>query len=174
MIFLIDTNCDIVKEMELSERIAELEALKSSGQISQQEFDVLVSLAQTQNAKSVEQPPVLLEESGSENTQTESERASSIFSPKKGLIVFAAIVLLAFAFKSTQQSDPKESKEYKQLLKRKTELLATKTERLLTKTDLEGKIGDVDELQTDVNMYIDGVERWKQRISDVNSLGITG
>lgn len=160
--------------MELSERIAELEAMKSGGQISQQEFEVLVSLAQTQNIKSAEQPPVLLEQNDSENAQTETKGSSSTFSTKKGLIVFAAIVLLAFAFKSTQQGDPKDSKEFKQLLQQKTDLLAKKAERLLTKTDLEGKIGDVDKLQADVNEYTDGVERWKQRISDVNSLGITG
>ena len=160
--------------MELTERIAELEAMKSGGQISQQEFEVLVSLAQTQNAKSVEQSPVLLEENESENAQSETKGSSSTFSSKKGLIVFSAIVLLAFAFKSTKRGDPKDSTEYKQLLQQKTELLAKKDERLLTKTDLEGKIGDVDKLQADVNEYTDGVERWRQRISDVNSLGITG
>lgn len=160
--------------MKLSERIAELEAMKSGGQISQQEFEVLVSLAQTQNAEPMGQSPVLLEQNDSKNAQSKPKGSSSTFSPKKGLIVFAVIVLLAFAFKSTQQGDPKDSKEFKQLLQRKTELLAKKAEHLLTKTDLEGKIGDVDKLQADVNEYTDGVERWKQRISDVNSLGITG
>ena len=160
--------------MELSERIAELEAMKSGGQISQQEFEVLVSLAQTQNTKSAEQPSVLLEQNDSENAQSKPKGSSSTFSPKKGLIVFAAIVLLAFAFKSTQQGDPKDSKEYKQLLQQKTQLLAKKAIRLLTKTELEGKIGDVDRLQSDIDEYTGVVERWKQRISDVNSLGITG
>jgi len=166
--------------MELSERIAELEAMKSGGQISQQEFEVLVSLAQTQNTESAEQPPVLLEQNDSEHAQTETKGSSSTFSSKKGLIVFAAIVLLAFAFKSTR--DPKDSSEYKRLLQQKKELLITKAglEGKITKdlvklqSDLEGKIGDVDKLQADVNEYTDGVERWRQRIGDVNSLGITG
>ena len=165
--------------MKLSARIAELEAMMSSGQISQQEFDVLVSLAQTQNAKSMEQSQVLLEENNSENAQSKTEGSSSIFSTKKVLTIFVVIVFLVFAFKSTR--DPKESTEYKKLLQKRTELLAKKAD-LESKTadlvklqsDLEGKTGDLVKLQSDVDDYTDRVEGWKQRISDLNSLGITG
>ena len=102
--------------MKLSARIAELEAMMSSGQISQQEFDVLVTLAQTQNAKSMEQSQVLLEENNSEKAQSEPEESSSMFSTKKVLTTFVVIILLVFAFNSTR--DPKESTEYKKLLQK--------------------------------------------------------
>ena len=150
--------------MELSARIAELEAMMSSGQISQQEFDVLVSLAQTQNAKSMEQSQVLLEENNSENAQSESEGSSSMFSTKKVLTIFVVIILLVFAFNSTR--DPKESTEYKQLLEKRTELLAKKAA-------LESKPADVVELQSYVNDYTERVDAWKRRINDVNSLDIS-
>ena len=150
--------------MELSARIAELEAMMSSGQISQQEFDVLVTLAQTQNAKSMEQSQVLLEENNSENAQSESEGSSSMFSTKKVLTIFVVIILLVFAFNSTR--DPKESTEYKQLLEKRTELLAKKAA-------LESKPADVVELQSYVNDYTERVDAWKRRINDVNSLDIS-
>ena len=150
--------------MKLSARIAELEAMMSSGQISQQEFDVLVTLAQTQNAKSVEQSQVLLEENNSENAQSESEGSSSMFSTKKVLTIFVVIILLVFAFNSTR--DPKESTEYKQLLEKRTELLAKKAA-------LESKAADVVELQSYVNDYTERVDAWKRRINDVNSLDIS-
>lgn len=150
--------------MKLSARIAELEAMMSSGQISQQEFDVLVTLAQTQNAKSVEQSQVLLEENNSENAQSESEGSSSMFSTKKVLTIFVVIILLVFAFNSTR--DPKESTEYKQLLEKRTELLAKKAA-------LESKPADVVELQSYVNDYTERVDAWKRRINDVNSLDIS-
>ena len=147
--------------MKLSARIAELEAMMSSGQISQQEFDVLVTLAQTQNAKSMEQSQVLLEENNSENAQSESEGSSSMFSTKKVLTIFVVIILLVFAFNSTR--DPKE---YKQLLEKRTELLAKKAA-------LESKPADVVELQSYVNDYTERVDAWKRRINDVNSLDIS-
>ena len=150
--------------MELSARIAELEAMMSSGQISQQEFDVLVTLAQTQNAKSVEQSQVLPEENNSEKAQSEPEGSSSMFSTKKVLTIFVVIILLVFAFNSTR--DPKESTEYKQLLEKRTELLAKKAA-------LESKPADVVELQSYVNDYTERVDAWKRRINDVNSLDIS-
>ena len=150
--------------MKLSARIAELEAMMSSGQISQQEFDVLVTLAQTQNAKSMEQSQVLLEENNSEKAQSEPEGSSSMFSTKKVLTTFVVIILLVFAFNSTR--DPKESTEYKQLLEKRTELLAKKAA-------LESKAADVVELQSYVNDYTERVDAWKRRINDVNSLDIS-
>ena len=150
--------------MKLSARIAELEAMMSSGQISQQEFDVLVTLAQTQNAKSVEQSQVLPEENNSEKAQSEPEESSSMFSTKKVLTTFVVIILLVFAFNSTR--DPKESTEYKQLLEKRTELLAKKAA-------LESKTADVVELQSYVNDYTERVDAWKRRINDVNSLDIS-
>jgi hypothetical protein len=150
--------------MKLSARIAELEAMMSSGQISQQEFDVLVSLAQTQNAKSTEQSQVLLEENNSENAQSETEGSSSILSIKKVLTIFVVIVILVVAFKFTR--DPKESTEFKNLLQKRTELLAKKT-------DLESKTADVVKLQFYVNDYMERIDAWKRRINDVNSLGIS-
>ena len=150
--------------MKLSARIAELEAMMSSGQISQQEFDVLVSLAQTQNAKSMEQSQVLLEENNSENAQSETEGSSSILSIKKVLTIFVVIVILVVAFKFTR--DPKESTEFKNLLQKRTELLAKKT-------DLESKTADVVKLQFYVNDYTERIDAWKRRINDVNSLGIS-
>ena len=84
--------------MELSERIAELEAMKSGGQISQQEFEVLVSLAQTQNIKSAEQPPVLLEQNDSENAQTETKGSSSTFSTQFSTTSFVVILEAVFNF----------------------------------------------------------------------------
>ena len=150
--------------MKLSARIAELEAMMSSGQISQQEFDVLVTLAQTQNAKSMEQSQVLLEENNSEKAQSEPEESSSMFSTKKVLTTFVVIILLVFAFNSTR--DPKESTEYKQLLEKRTELLAKKAA-------LESKAADVVELQSYVNDYTERVDAWKRRINDVNSLDIS-
>ena len=149
--------------MDLSARIAELEALKSGGQISQEEFDALVSLAQNQNAQSGQQT----EQKTPDSSQSSAGLPSANISAKKGLIAVAVIVLIVFAFKSTRQSDPMESKEYKALLQQKSELLAKKT-------DLEGKTGDVDKLQADIDDYTQRVERWKLRISDVNSLGIAG
>jgi hypothetical protein len=150
--------------MKLSARIAELEAMMSSGQISQQEFDVLVSLAQTQNAKSMEQSQVLIEENNSENPQSETGGSSSIFSIKKVLTIFVVIVFLVVAFKFTR--DPKESTEFKNLLQKRTELLAKKT-------DLESKTADVIKLQSYVNDYTERIDAWKRRINDVNSLGIS-
>jgi hypothetical protein len=150
--------------MKLSARIAELEAMMSSGQISQQEFDVLVSLAQTQNAKSMEQSQVLLEENNSENAQSETEGSSSILSIKKVLTIFVVIVILVVAFKFTR--DPKESTEFKNLLQKRTELLAKET-------DLESKTADVVKLQSYVNDYTERIDAWKRRINDVNSLGIS-
>jgi hypothetical protein len=150
--------------MKLSARIAELEAMMSSGQISQQEFDVLVSLAQTQNAKSMEQSQVLLEENNSEHAQSETEGSSSIFSIKKVLTIFVVIVFLVVAFKFTR--DPKESTEFKNLLQKRTELLAKET-------DLESKTADVVKLQSYVNDYTERIDAWKRRINDVNSLGIS-
>ena len=150
--------------MKLSARIAELEAMMSSGQISQQEFDVLVTLAQTQNAKSVKQSRALLEENNSENAQSEPEGSSSMFSTKKVLTTFVVIILLVFAFNSTR--DPKESTEYKQLLEKRTELLAKKAA-------LESKAADVVKLQSYVNDYTERVDAWKRRINDVNSLDIS-
>jgi hypothetical protein len=150
--------------MKLSARIAELEAMMSSGQISQQEFDVLVSLAQTQNAKSMEQSQVLIEENNSENPQSETGGSSSIFSIKKVLTIFVVIVILVVAFKFTR--DPKESTEFKNLLQKRTELLAKKT-------DLESKTADVIKLQSYVNDYTERIDAWKRRINDVNSLGIS-
>ena len=150
--------------MKLSARIAELEAMMSSGQISQQEFDVLVTLAQTQNAKSVKQSRALLEENNSENAQSEPEGSSSMFSTKKVLTTFVVIILLVFAFNSTR--DPKESTEYKQLLEKRTELLAKKAA-------LESKPADVVELQSYVNDFTERVDAWKRRINDVNSLDIS-
>jgi hypothetical protein len=136
----------------------------SSGQISQQEFDVLVSLAQTQNAKSMEQSQVLIEENNSENPQSETGGSSSIFSIKKVLTIFVVIVFLVVAFKFTR--DPKESTEFKNLLQKRTELLAKKT-------DLESKTADVIKLQSYVNDYTERIDAWKRRINDVNSLGIS-
>ena len=150
--------------MKLSARIAELEAMMSSGKISQQEFDVLVTLAQTQNAKSMEQSQVLLEENNSEKAQSEPEGSSSMFSTKKVLTTFVVIILLVFAFNSTR--DPKESTEYKQLLEKRTELLAKKAA-------LESKTADVVKLQSYVNDYTERVDAWKRRINDVNSLDIS-
>lgn len=150
--------------MKLSARIAELEAMMSSGQISQQEFDVLVTLAQTQNAKSVKQSRALLEENNSEKAQSEPEGSSSMFSTKKVLTTFVVIILLVFAFNSTR--DPKESTEYKQLLEKRTELLAKKAA-------LESKAADVVKLQSYVNDYTERVDAWKRRINDVNSLDIS-
>jgi hypothetical protein len=150
--------------MKLSARIAELEAMMSSGQISQQEFDVLVSLAQTQNAKSMEQSQVLIEENNSENPQSETGGSSSIFSIKKVLTIFVVIVFLVVAFKFTR--DPKESTEFKNLLQKRTELLAKET-------DLESKTADVVKLQSYVNDYTERIDAWKRRINDVNSLGIS-
>lgn len=164
---LLDVKSDIIRNMKLPERIAELEGMKSSGAISQQEFDVLVSLAQTQTSESAGPSAVVLEQNNSIQAQAEPKKSSSTFSIKKGLIVSAALVILVLAFKSTQQSEPKDSKEYKELLQKKTELLAKKTE-------LESKTGDADLLQYDVDDLTSRVERWKQRINDVNSLGIAG
>ena len=149
--------------MDLSARIAELEALKSGGQISQEEFDALVSLAQNQNAQSGE----LTEKQKLDSSQSSAELSSANFSIKKGVIALAVIALLVFAFKSMSQGNPMESKEYKALLQQKSELLATKT-------DLESKTGDIDKLQAEIDDYTQRVERWKLRISDVNSLGIAG
>lgn len=149
--------------MNLSDRIAELEALKSGGQISQEEFDVLLSLAQKQNIQSGEQT----EHKTPDSSQSSAELSSANISVKKGLIAASVIVLIVIAFRFTRQGDPVESKEYKALLQQKSELLATKT-------DLESKTGDVDKLQADIDDYTQRVERWKLRISDVNSLGIEG
>jgi ATP-dependent Zn protease len=149
--------------MDISARIAELEALKLGGQISQEEFDVLLSLAQNQNAQSSEQT----DQKTSDNSESNTEQSSSNFSIKKALIAVAVIVLLVFAFISTRQGEPMDSKEYKALLQQKSELLATKT-------DLESKTGDVDKLQTEIDDYSERVELWKSLVSDVNSLGIEG
>jgi uncharacterized protein YlxW (UPF0749 family) len=149
--------------MDLSARIAELEALKSGGQISQEEFDALVSLAQNQNTQSGEQ----IEQKTSDSPQSSAELSSANISVKKGLIAVAVIALLVFAFSSMRQGDPMESKEYKALLQQKSELLSLKS-------NLESKTGDIDKLQTEIDDYTERVEGWKLRISDVNSLGISG
>jgi hypothetical protein len=149
--------------MDISARIAELEALRSLGKISQHEFDALVSLAQNQNAQSFEQT----EQKTSDGSESNTEMSSANISVKKGLIAAAVIVLIVIAFRFTRQGDPLESKEYKALLQQKSELLATKT-------DLESKTGDVDKLQTEIDDYSERVENWNLRISDVNSLGIEG
>ena len=152
--------------MNLSERKAELETMKSSGQISQQGFDALVNIAQSQTPESVEQSAEIPRQDNSIKAQVEPEKPSLTFSPKKGLIIFVALAILVLAFKSTQQSDPKDSQEYKELIQQKTELLAKKAE-------LESKTGDVDELQDDIDGYGSIVENLERLISDVNSLGIT-
>ena len=153
--------------MDISSRIAELEALRSLGKISQQEFEVLLELAQNQNSSANTQNFVQAEKEPTEISSSETEIQTASFSPKRILIAIGLIVLLVLFFRVTRQGDPIESKQYKELLKQKASLLDTKS-------DLEGQTGDADDLQAEIDDYTQKVEGWKLRISDVNSLGISG
>ena len=145
--------------MDISTRIAELEALKTNGQISQQEFDVLISIAREQGVESLGKK---LDSSQTNSLEIPTSETASLFSTsslKKGLIVIAAIVLLIFALRTTRQGDPLESEAYKQLLQQKEKLLAVKT-------DLESKLEQIDDWTADII-------RRNLRVKALNDLGIT-
>lgn len=87
--------------MGLSERIAELEKLKSDGRISEDEFRLLVSVALkdvSETEKVVATPSII------------PESKSSIKSNKVGLIAVVLIVLAVVAFKVMQPSSSPPNK----------------------------------------------------------------
>lgn len=145
--------------MDISTRIAELEAFKTNGQISQQEFDVLISIAREQGVESLGKKLDSSQTNTSEIQTSKTDASTSVSSLKKGLIVIAAIVLLIFALRTTRQGDPSESEAYKKLLQQKEELLAVKT-------DLESKLEQIDN-------WTDDLIRRNLRVKALNDLGIT-
>lgn len=141
--------------MDINERLAELEKLKAESRISEDEYKLLVSLAQKEN-------------SPAENSLTaplaSSEDKPSSLSVRTGLIALGVIVLAAVAFKVLIPGDPIKSNDYKNLVKQKSELISKKTE-------LEAQLMAIPSVQPEIEDYVIKVERWKDVLSQIEGLG---
>ena len=144
-----------LKFVDNKERLAEIEKLKAESRISEDEYKLLVSLAQKEN-------------SAAENSLTAplatSEDKSSSQSLRTGLIAVGVIVLAVVAFKFLIPGDPIKSNDYKNLVKQKAELISKKT-------DLEAQLLANPSVQPEIEDYVIKVERWKDVLSQIEGLG---
>ena len=141
--------------MDLTERLAELNSLKAESRISEDEYKLLVSLAQKENQATenlVVTPGAF------------SEERPSAMTVKSGLVAVGVIILAVVAFRFLQPGDPIESKEYKDLITQKAELNTKKTE-------LETQIAAVPDVQSEIDESAIKVERWKEALTQIEGLG---
>ena len=141
--------------MDFIERLAELNSLKAESRISEDEYTLLVSLAQKESQAT---------ENSVEKAVAFSGDKPSSMTVKSGLIAVGVIVLAVVGFRILQPGDPIESKEYKDLITQKAELITKKTE-------LETQIAAVPDVQAEIDESAIRVERWKEALTQIEGLG---
>lgn len=149
--------------MGLAEQIAELTERLNRGQITESEYSSLVQDATRHASTGSSDSDVVPETSGTSSVST----ATSTISPKKLLAGIVILFLVFVGFRVTRPGNPVESKEYKELLQRKSSLESSKS-------DLEKRLKDSESVQQEVDKYRGLVADWKAAIEEINGLGVDG
>lgn len=155
--FTVDSTLITIPNVELNARLDELRRLKDSGLISDSEYSALVELAHTQSQIAI---PV---------SSTEKSSSEARLNKKQKLIlagVISGVLIFFFAIRFTASGDPKDSKEYKELLFRKEELVGKKA-------DLQKELNGLRDVTTEITDYREKVERWRAALEEVKSRGLS-
>ena len=121
--------------VENNERREQLEQLRAENRITEQEFANLIQASE----------PVAT----SQESQSEPEVKKTLVSPKKMLILGSALLLVVLVVLLVRPGNPLESKEYKELLDKKTALETQKTtleSQLQSLPDISAEIARLDKI----------------------------
>jgi len=137
--------------MNIADRLQELDLMRKNGSITDEEFLALVSQAT---------------ESASLNVTSKSKNALKGFSKKNqitaGVLLVGSVVVIAAVLLS-RPGNPVESDDYKKLLEKRSALLATKG-------DLTKKTKDATDLQAEVSLYEEKLQKNYLLLADVKEL----
>lgn len=125
--------------MESNERREQLEQLRAEGRITEQEFANLIHASESVPA--------------SQESQSEPLIIKTQVSPKKMLILGSAVLLVVVVVLLTRPGNPLESKEYKELLDKKTALETQKS-------SLESQIQSLPDVSAEIADYERRVVNW--------------
>ena len=125
--------------MESNERREQLEQLRAEGRITEQEFANLIHASESVTA--------------SQESQSEPLIIKTQVSPKKMLILGSAVLLVVVVVLLTRPGNPLESKEYKELLDKKTALETQKS-------SLESQIQSLPDVSAEIADYERRVVNW--------------
>ena len=128
--------------VESIERRKQLEQLRVEGRITEQEFTNLIQASESGTA--------------SEESQSEPEVKKTLVSPKKMLILGSAVLLVVVVVLLARPGDPLESKEYKELLDKKSSLEAKKSN---LETTLQS-FRDASEISVEISDYERRLVNW--------------
>jgi hypothetical protein len=128
--------------VESIERRKQLEQLRVEGRITEQEFTNLIQASESVTA--------------SEESQSEPEVKKTLVSPKKMLILGSAVLLVVVVVLLARPGDPLESKEYKELLDKKSSLEAKKSN---LETTLQS-FRDASEISVEISDYERRLVNW--------------
>lgn len=124
--------------MESDERREQLEQLRAEGRITEQEFANLIQASESVTA--------------SQESQSEPVVKKAWASPKKLLLLGSAVLLVVVVVLLARPGDPLESKEYKELLDKKS---ALETEI----SSLESQIQSLPDVSAEIADYESSVEK---------------
>jgi len=158
--------------MGIREKLAAIEKLKAEGSITESQYVNLVKIAleevesvpDQKQASAPDLPPPVAEVVAVEKKLPEG-------AVKKIAAVVAASVVIFFAVRVLGSSDPIESKEYKELLSKKSSLISKKSELNIKKSALQSKVDGFEDIQFEIEDYEGKINRWEETISAVRSNG---
>ena len=137
--------------MNIADRLQELDLMRKNGSITDEEFLALVSQAT---------------ESASLNVASKSKNDRKGFSKKNqitaGVLLAGSVVVIAAVLLS-RPGNPVESDDYKKLLEKRSALLATKS-------DLTKKTKDATDLQEEVSLYEEKLQKNYLLLADLKEL----
>ena len=128
--------------MESDERREQLEQLRAEGRITEQEFANLIQASESVTA--------------SHESQSEPVVKKAWASPKKLLLLGSTVLLVVVVVLLARPGDPLESKEYKELLDKKS---ALETKKSNLETTLQ-KFRDASAISDEISDYERRVANW--------------
>jgi hypothetical protein len=128
--------------VESNERREQLEQLRAEGRITEQEFANLIQASESVTA--------------SQESQSETLVKRTLVSPKKLLLLGSAVLLVVVVVLLARPGNPLESKEYKELLDKKS---ALETKKSNLEATLQ-KFQDASEISAEISDYERRVADW--------------
>lgn len=161
-----------VSHMGLKEKLAAIEKLKAEGSVSDSQYANLLKIAleEVENVPDQKQadapdlPPRVVENSAAQRKLPEG--ALKIIAA-----TVAAFVVVFVGIRVFGSSDPIESKEYKELLSKKSDLVSKKSELNAQKSQLESQLGAFEGNQVAIEDYERRIKKWNDVISAIGSIG---
>lgn len=157
--------------MGIGEKLAAIEKLKAEGSITESQYVNLVKIAleEVESVPDQKQADVPdLPPSVSENSVVERKLPEG--SAKKIAPILAALVVVFVGIRVFGSSDPIESKEYKELLSKKSDLVSKRSELNAKKNELDSKLGAFEDNQAAIEDYERRIKYWNDVISAIRSI----